>query len=91
MGKGKKEEPKGLGKRDVGPEGRKSHNVAALPTAVEKAEGEVGLGKGKGRSVWTCTVEGLLAFPQKDIQLTAQVSHLELSKMLELQMVKGCH
>lgn len=52
MGKGKKEEPKGLSKRDVGPEGRKSHKIAALPTAVEKPEGEAGLGKGKGHLVW---------------------------------------
>lgn len=32
-----------------------------------------------------------MGFPWKEIQLTAQVSHLELSKMLELQMVKGSH
>lgn len=44
---------KGLGKRDVGPEERKSCKRAASPTEVEKPEGEAGLGRGNGRLVWT--------------------------------------
>lgn len=51
----KKEEPKRLSKRDVGPEGRKSRKMAALPTEVEKPEGEAGLGRGK--VIWSGYVE----------------------------------
>lgn len=92
LGKGKKEEPKGLSKRDVGPEGRKRHKIASLSTAVERPEGEAGVGKGKGHLVWIYGVQGLLVgLPRQGIQLTAQMSHWELSKMLEWQMVKGYH
>lgn len=40
--KEKKEEPKGLGKRDVGPQGRKSHKMEAPPTTeVESQKGKL--------------------------------------------------
>lgn len=41
MEKEKKEEPKGLGKRDVGPEGRRSHKMEAPPTEVESQKGKL--------------------------------------------------
>lgn len=43
LGKERKEEPKGLSKRDVGSEGRKSDKMAALPREVEKPKGEASL------------------------------------------------
>lgn len=49
--KEKKEEPKGFCKRDVGPGGRKSCKMVALPTEGEKPEGEAGLGREKGHLV----------------------------------------
>lgn len=52
--KKKKEERRGLSKRDVGPEGRKSRKMVALPTEVEKPEGEAGMGVGV---VWSGYVE----------------------------------
>lgn len=46
--KEKKEEPKGLGKRDVGPEGRKRHKMEALPTTeVESQKGKLASGGGR--------------------------------------------
>lgn len=88
----KKAEPKGLGKRDVGREGRKSCKMAALPTEVEKPEGEAGLGRRKGHLLWICGVEGLLAgLPSEESQLTVEMSGLELSRLLELHVVTGRH
>lgn len=79
--KEEKEEPRGLGERDVGPEGRKSHKMAAPPTEVEKPEGEAGLGRGKGRLVWRCGAEGLLmGLPSEENQLTAQMSHFSRAR-----------
>lgn len=84
--KKKKEEPKGLDKRDVGPEGRK---MADLPTQVEKPEGEAGVGRGRGRSVWLCGVEGHgRGFRVRRSSGTAQMSHSELSKLLEVPVAK---
>lgn len=44
----KKEEPKGLGKRDVGREGRKSRKMVALPTEVDEARRGSWLREGEG-------------------------------------------
>lgn len=61
----KKEERRGLSKRDVGPEGRKSRKMVALPTEVEKPEGEAGMGVGV---VWSGLLVGL---PSEETQLPA--------------------
>lgn len=40
MEKEEKEEPRGLGEKDVGPEGRKSHKMAAPPQKWRSQKGK---------------------------------------------------
>lgn len=72
LGKEKKNQ-RDLVKRDVGPEGRKSHKWQLCQQ--KKPEEEAGLGRGKGCLVWICGVEGLwMGIPSEEIQLRTQMS-----------------
>lgn len=63
--------------------------MAAPPAEVEKPEGEAGGGRGRGRPVWLCGVEGRgRDFRVRRSSGTAQVPRSELSKLLEVPMAK---
>lgn len=61
--------------------------MTALPTEVEP-EGEAGVG-GRGRSVWLCGAEGRgRDCQERRSSRTARMPHSELSRLLEVPMVK---